>query len=129
MCDCFLKPYDKVFIFDCSHKNLTNVPNNITEPDVLFIRNLSISVDTISQFYLNFSHNRLTQMPDLEKLKLRSVDKLSLSFNDISYISLHGLSKTTKVRNLIVFYIRITYKKSLKQLLETYAMKINSNHI
>ncbi|XP_067205443.1 protein toll-like isoform X4 [Linepithema humile] len=95
-CDCFLKPYDKAFIFDCSHKNLTNVPNNITEPNIQFIQNLTKSVNTISKFYLNFSHNRLTQIPDLEKLKLRSVNKLFLSHNDISTISKNRLSETTE---------------------------------
>nr|XP_012217885.1 PREDICTED: protein toll-like isoform X1 [Linepithema humile]XP_012217886.1 PREDICTED: protein toll-like isoform X1 [Linepithema humile] len=95
-CDCFLKPHDKAFIFDCSHKNLTNVPNNIREPDIHFIQNLTKSVKTITKFYLNFSHNRLTQMPDLEKLKLRSVNKLFLSHNDISTISKIGLSETTE---------------------------------
>ncbi|XP_067206517.1 protein toll-like isoform X1 [Linepithema humile] len=95
-CDCFLKPHDEAFIFDCSHKNLTYVPNNIKEPNINFIRNLTKSVDTISKFYLNFSHNQLTQMPDLENLKLRSVNKLFLSHNDISTISKNGLSKTTE---------------------------------
>ncbi|XP_067205444.1 protein toll-like [Linepithema humile] len=95
-CDCFLKPFDKAFIFDCSHKNLIYVPNNIREPNIYFIQNLTKSVDTISQFYLNFSHNRLTQMPDLEELKLIPVNKLFLSHNDISTISKNRLSETTE---------------------------------
>nr|XP_012218101.1 PREDICTED: uncharacterized protein LOC105669621 [Linepithema humile] len=46
--------------------------------------------------YLNFSYNWLTQMPNLKKL----VNKLSVSYNNVSNISLSGLSTTLKVLEL-----------------------------
>jgi len=103
-CDCFLKPQDKAFTFDCSHKNLTNVPSDIKEPDISWIHSFTKSINRISNFYLNFSHNRLKQMPDVKKLGFKSVDKLILSYNNISNISLNELSSVVKVRNATVLY-------------------------
>lgn len=103
-CDCFIRPEDKTFIYDCSYKNLTNVPHDIKKADISPIRNLTKSIDTILHLHLNFSHNQLPQIPDLKKLGLKSVNKLSLSYNIISHISLSELPTTLEVCNAIVFY-------------------------
>ncbi|XP_067206943.1 protein toll-like [Linepithema humile] len=116
-CDCFMKPEDKAFIYDCSYKNLTNVPHDIKESNISLIQNLTKLIDTILHLHLKFSHNWLTQMPDLKKLELKSVNELSLSHNIISYISLSELLTTLKICNATVFYPQNNlYKKSLCKL-------------
>jgi protein toll len=85
-CDCSFKPVDQTFIFDCSHRKLTQVSNNIKQPGYPW------------DLKLNFSGNRLTRMPDLKKLELHFVKELILSHNNISEIFLDELSSTLKVR-------------------------------
>lgn len=85
-CDCFVRPEDNAFIFNCSHKNLHSVPSDIKEPNDFF------------QYELNLSDNQLSSMPDLKTMELESVKKLILSDNDISEISMDGLSNTIQVR-------------------------------
>ncbi|XP_011643169.1 protein toll [Pogonomyrmex barbatus] len=89
-CNCFLRPEDKTFIYDFSHKKLTsvNLPSNIKK------------LDNSLQVELNFSDNQLTQMPNLKTLGFESVKKLILSHNNISEISLDGLSNTLQVLEL-----------------------------
>jgi hypothetical protein len=66
-------------------------------------------------------------MPDVKKLKLRSVNELSLSYNNISSISLDRLSRTIKVCNSTVFYIRIIYiKREFKETVRAYTTKMSS---
>lgn len=103
-CTCSIRPEDRAFIFDCSHKNLTSIPSLIENPGVYF------------QFELNFSNNRLTHMPDLKAMGFESVKKLILSHNKISEISLDGLSNTIQVRKFTIFYLegRIFKKKNQK---------------
>ena len=105
-CNCFLKPYDKTFIFDCSNKNLTSVPSNIKKPNISSIQAYTRSIDSISQFELNFSHNLLMHMPNLETIELRkeSIKKLILSYNNISEITSNGLSTTMKVCNILYIF-------------------------
>jgi len=93
-CDCLVRPEDSTFIFDCSHKNLTNMPSDIKRPNGSF------------QFELNFSGNWLTRMPDLKAIELESVKKLILSHNNITEISLDGLSSTIQVRKYTIFLSR-----------------------
>jgi len=85
-CDCSYKPEDQTCIFDCSHRKLTQVPNDIKQPS------------HSCNLKLNFSDNRLTRMPDLRKLGLRYVKELILSHNNISEIFLDELSSTLTVR-------------------------------
>lgn len=85
-CDCFVRPEDNAFIFNCSHKNLLSVPSDIKEPNDSF------------QYELNLSNNQLTSLPDLKTMELESMKKLILSHNEISEISLDGLSSTIQVR-------------------------------
>ncbi|XP_012235817.2 protein toll isoform X1 [Linepithema humile] len=99
-CDCFVRPMDKAFLFDCTHKNLTSVPKDIKEPDISSIRAFTQSIDSISYLALNFSHNWLMHMPNLKTMKLESVEKLVVSHNNISEISLDGLNTTIKVLEL-----------------------------
>lgn len=87
-CDCFVRPEDNAFIFNCSHKNLHSVPSDIKEPNDFF------------QYELNLSDNQLSSMPDLKTMELESVKKLILSDNDISEISMDGLSNTIQVLEL-----------------------------
>lgn len=88
-CDCIVRPEDKAFIGDCSRKNLIHVPN-LSDPGN------SMRVE------LNFSGNMLTRMPDLKGMGLESVRKLDLSHNNISEISLNGLSNTIQVREIYI---------------------------
>ena len=106
-CDCFLKPYDKTFIFDCSNKNLTSVPSDIKEPNISSIQAYTRSIDSISQFELNFSHNVLMHMPNLKTMKLGLVKKLILSHNNISQILFDRLFTTIKVCNIVIFACNI----------------------
>jgi len=92
-CNCLIKPENSTFIFDCSHKNLTNVPSDIKRPNGSF------------QFELNLSGNWLTRMPDLKTTEFESVKKLNLSHNNITEISLAGLSNTVQVRKYTIFYL------------------------
>lgn len=101
-CDCFFRPMDKAFIFDCVNKQLTSVPSDIKEPDISSIRNFIRTFDSISYFALNLSHNWLMHMPNLERMGLESpVKELVLSDNNISEISLDGLNTMMKVCNII----------------------------
>lgn len=87
-CECFVRPEDKAFLFNCSYRNLTSASNVINKSNDFF------------QFEFNFSGNRLTRMPDLKALGYKSVKKLLLSHNSISEISLNGLSNTLQVLEL-----------------------------
>lgn len=86
MCECFFRPVDQTFIFDFSHRKLSQVPS-IREPGPGHSWNLE----------LNLTDNRLTQMPNLKNLGLNSVRKLGLSRNNISEIFLDALSTTLEV--------------------------------
>nr|XP_012233845.1 PREDICTED: protein toll-like [Linepithema humile] len=99
-CNCILKPSDKTFTFNCSHRNLTKVPNDIKEPNISTIQRFTKSINTDLQLQLDFSNNQLTQMPDLKTMELRSVKKLILSHNNLSQITLNGLSTTIEVLEL-----------------------------
>lgn len=105
-CNCFVQPEDSAFIFNCSHKNLLSVPSGIKKSGDFF------------RYELNFSGNRLTRMPDLKAMGFESVNKLILSHNAISEISMDGLSSTMQVRNLtFIIYLLYLYfinKKSRK---------------
>lgn len=90
MCNCFVRPEDRAFIFNCSHKNLLSVPSDIKKPE-----NTSRYE---YKYELNLSGNQLTHMPDLTAIGLESVKKLILSHNEISEISMDGLSSTIQVR-------------------------------
>ncbi|GAB1860996.1 Protein toll [Camponotus japonicus] len=95
ICDCFVKPEGNVFIFDCSHKNLTSVPSDIKSPGEVF------GSSSVWQLELNFTNNRFTRMPDLKNLKqIESVKKLFLSHNNISDIFLDDLPKNIQVLEL-----------------------------
>ncbi|XP_036138593.1 protein toll [Monomorium pharaonis] len=87
-CNCFVRPEGTAFLFDCSNKNLTNVPSVIKTPSNAF------------NFEFDFSGNRLTHMPNLTAMGYGSVKKLLLSHNIISEISLNGLSNTLQVLEL-----------------------------
>lgn len=91
VCDCFVKPEGNVFILDCSHKNLTSVPNDIKDPGDGW------------QLELNFANNQFTRMPDLKNLKRESVKKLLLSYNNISEIFLDDLPKRVQVSKFLHF--------------------------
>lgn len=98
ICDCFVKPEGNVFIFDCSHKNLTSVPSDIKSPGEVF------SSSSVWQLELNFTNNRFTRMPDLKNLKqIESVKKLFLSHNNISDIFLDDLPKNIQVSKFLHF--------------------------
>ncbi|XP_050465403.1 protein toll [Cataglyphis hispanica] len=88
ICDCHVKPDGNVFIFNCSHRNLTSIPSNIKNPGDLW------------QVELNFANNQFTRMPDLKNLKHESVKKLDLSHNNISEIFLDELPRTIQVLQL-----------------------------
>lgn len=92
-CVCTFRPDDRSFIVDCSYRNLTSLPSNITEPDGAM------------QVELYFSGNMLRQMPNLKQLELQSVRKLDLSHNNISEIFLDGLSITIQVRKIHSFHL------------------------
>ncbi|XP_067205462.1 protein toll isoform X1 [Linepithema humile] len=83
-CNCFVKQEEKTFMIDCFRKNLTFVPSFMIKPPDSW------------QVELNLSNNHITQMPNLTNLSYRIVSKLVLSHNNISEISLDGLSKTLK---------------------------------
>ncbi|EZA52048.1 hypothetical protein DMN91_009805 [Ooceraea biroi] len=87
-CDCFFRPVDQTFIFDFTHRELTQVPSDIKKPGYPW--NLE----------LNFNGNRLRRMPDLKRLGLERVKKLGLSHNNISEIFLDALSSTIEVLEL-----------------------------
>lgn len=91
ICDCFVKPEGNVFIFNCSHKNLTSVPSDIKSPGDVW------------QLELNFANNQFTRMPDLKNLKRESIKKLLLSHNNISEIFLDELPKTIQVSQFLHF--------------------------
>jgi len=114
-CDCFLNFKDKTFIFNCSDKNLINVPSEVKKPDISFIQNFTtMSADVILHFKLDFSKNRLKQMPLLKKLELESVKTLILSHNNISEILLAELSTSIEVCNCIA---NCNYKSNLQNVL------------
>jgi len=92
--DYLVRPEDNTFIFDYSHKNLTQVPSVIKRPNGPF------------QFELNLSGNQLTRMPDLKAIELESVKKLNLSHNNITEISLDGLSSTIQVRKYTISFVK-----------------------
>lgn len=102
-CNCFVRPEDRAFIFNCAHKNLTSIPSVIKKPDDFF------------QIELNFSGNRLNRMPNLKAMGYGSMKKLLLSHNIISEISLDGLSNTLQVHKFTIFYLqgRTFYKKRI----------------
>lgn len=124
-CDCFLRPIDKAFIFDCSHKSLTSVPSDIEQPDISSLRTFTKSIDSISHIELNFSHNWLTHMPNLRTMRIGPVEKLTLSHNNISDISLDGLSTSMKVCNIIAFYQDNLKKKEKYKGLKIYIHTIS----
>ncbi|EFN86808.1 protein toll [Harpegnathos saltator] len=78
-CECILRPDDRSFKIDCSHKNMTHMPSDIKDPGQPF------------RLGLNFSSNMLTKMPNLMELKLESTKLVDLSNNNISEIFLDGL--------------------------------------
>lgn len=85
-CTCWVKRSDNSFLIDCSHRNLTSVPQNIkTLPNY--------------RLELNLSGNELTRMPPLVEIGLNNaqISKLSLSNNNIYDISTDQLSLNMKV--------------------------------
>lgn len=101
-CTCFEKPNDNAFIFDCSRKNLTNIPNDIKNPG------------NYKQLVLNFTHNQLTGISDLKNLKLESVKKLLLSQNNISEIFLDDIPRAIQVNLYAIFYSKNHLKRKSK---------------
>ncbi|KMQ97462.1 protein toll [Lasius niger] len=87
-CNCYKRPEDDAYIFDCSHKNLTSVPSDIKNPG------------NFKQLELIFAYNQLTRIPDLKNLKFESVKKLILSHNNISEIFLDEIPRTIQVLEL-----------------------------
>nr|XP_012233910.1 PREDICTED: protein toll-like isoform X1 [Linepithema humile] len=87
-CNCFVKQEEKTFMIDCFRKNLIFVPRFMIKPPDSW------------QVELNLSNNKLTQMPKLTNLNYGVVSKLILSHNNISKISLDGLSKTLETLEL-----------------------------
>lgn len=102
ICDCHVKPDGNVFIFNCSHRNLTSIPSNIKNPGDLW------------QVELNFANNQFTRMPNLKNLKHESVKKLDLSHNNISEIFLDELPRTIQVcKSLHNILSKKLFKKSV----------------
>lgn len=85
-CNCIVRPEDKAFKIDCSNKNFSNVPSDITDPGKPF------------RLELDFSENTLKKMPNLAELNLRSAKLLNLSQNNISEVFLDGLPDAVEVR-------------------------------
>ncbi|XP_076766748.1 toll like receptor [Xylocopa sonorina] len=84
-CSCWRKPYDKAFLVDCSHRNLTSVPR-------------SIKCLPGYHFELNLSNNKLTRFEIDSKNK--QISKLLLSNNNIYDISVNELPLNMKVLEL-----------------------------
>ncbi|XP_031848594.1 toll like receptor [Nomia melanderi] len=88
-CTCWVKPYNKAFLVDCSYRNLTNIPRNIQAlPNY--------------QLELNFTGNKLSQLLPLRDIGLDnvSISELLLSNNDISNVPLDALPLDINVLEL-----------------------------
>lgn len=86
-CACWLRPYDKAFLVDCSYRNLTKAPEKINEFDEYHTE-------------LNLTGNFLKNIPYFTQPGYKTVTKLFLSHNNISSVSLNTFSSTLEILEL-----------------------------
>ncbi|CAL7933908.1 unnamed protein product [Xylocopa violacea] len=84
-CSCWVRPSVKAFLVDCSNRNLTSVPRNVTFPRDY-------------QLELNFSNNKLTRF-EIDANNTQ-ISKLLLSNNNIYDVSVNELPLNLKVLEL-----------------------------
>ena len=89
-CKCFMRPEDNAFIVDCTYKGLTEAPRKLDCP-----RNYRID-----HIELNLTGNYLTKMPDLGQNGYNNVTILGLDHNNISSVTLDGLSNKLQVKKI-----------------------------
>ena len=87
MCDCYLRPENKAFLIDCAYKNLKEAP-------------LKLSSSPNYHTELNLAGNYLTTMPSLHKNGYERVTILMLQHNNITNVTIDGLSEKLEVKKL-----------------------------
>ncbi|XP_015189900.1 PREDICTED: protein toll-like [Polistes dominula] len=89
-CTCYVRPYDKARILDCSYKNIPIF--RIDKSKVHFV--------SMHALVLNFTGNHLKKIPSLDDLQEFNLIELFLSNNQISKVSLDNFPTTLKVPRL-----------------------------
>ena len=89
-CNCYMRPENNAFIVDCGYKDLMEPPRKLECPP-------NLRLDHIE---LNLTGNYLTKMPDLDKNGYKNVTILTLDHNNITAVTVDGLSNTLEVRKI-----------------------------
>ena len=89
-CSCYIHPEINTFIVNCSYKGLMNPPWKLDYP-------LNRRIDHIE---LNLTGNYLTKMPNLDQNGYNKVTTLTLDHNNISTVTIDGLSNKLKVKKI-----------------------------
>ena len=89
-CNCHMHPESNGFIVDCGYKGLIEAPRKL---DCL----LNHRIDRIE---MNLTGNYLTKMPDLGQNGYNRVTMLRLDHNNISSVTVNGLSNELEVRKI-----------------------------
>ena len=89
-CNCYMRPENEAFIIDCSYKGLIEAPRKLDFPP-------NLRIDHIE---LNLSGNYLRQMPNLNQNGYNNVTILMLDHNNISSVTVNGLSNKLEVRKM-----------------------------
>ena len=86
-CVCYMRPENNTFIVDCGFKGLMEAPRKIDCPPH-------------HHFELILTGNYLTKMPNLDQNGYNNVTTLALDHNNISSITVDGLSNKLKVKKI-----------------------------
>ena len=89
-CNCYMYPENNTFTVDCGYKDLMEAPRKLDYPP-------NLRIDHIE---LNLTGNYLTKMPDLRQNGYNNVTILALDHNNISSITVDGLSTKLNVRDM-----------------------------
>ena len=89
-CKCYMRPENNTFIVDCGYKGLMEAPQKLDFPP-------NLRIDHVE---LNLTGNYLTQMPDLDQNGYNKVTSLMLDHNNISSVTIDGLSNKLEVRKM-----------------------------
>ena len=89
-CNCYMRPENNDFIVDCSYKSLMEAPWKLDYPP-------NHRIDRIE---LNLTGNYVRKMPDLGQNGYNKVTILALDHNNISSVTVNGLSNKLEVRKI-----------------------------
>ena len=89
-CNYYMRAENNTLIVDCSYKGLMEAPRKVD----------CLSNYRIDYIELNLTGNYLTKMPDLDKNGYNNVTVLMLEHNNISSVTVNGLSNKLEVRKI-----------------------------